>query len=87
MLYILGAISSPFCGILVDKTGRNGIYGVVSIFLTIVGHSLLAFTFSSPFIGMIIIGLSYSMMASAVWPMVSQLVPENQLATAYGMWA
>jgi hypothetical protein len=31
-------------------------------------------------------GFSYSMLASALWPMVALVVPEYQLGTAYGMW-
>ena len=30
-------------------------------------------------------GVSYSMLASALWPMVALVVPEYQLGTAYGM--
>lgn len=30
-------------------------------------------------------GLSYSMLASALWPMVALVIPEHQLGTAYGM--
>ncbi len=30
-------------------------------------------------------GLSYSMLASALWPMVALVVPEYQLGTAYGI--
>jgi hypothetical protein len=32
-----------------------------------------------------IMGLSYSVLASALWPMVALVVPEHQLGTAYGM--
>lgn len=31
-------------------------------------------------------GLSYSTLASSLWPLVSLLVPENQLGTAYGVY-
>ena len=30
-------------------------------------------------------GVSYSMLASALWPMVALVVPEYQLGTAYGI--
>lgn len=31
------------------------------------------------------LGISYSLLASGLWPLVALIVPENQLGTAYGM--
>ena len=31
-------------------------------------------------------GLAYSILACALWPLVAFLVPEHQLGTAYGMY-
>ena len=33
----------------------------------------------------ILMGFSYSVLACALWPMVSYIVPEHHLGTAYGM--
>lgn len=33
----------------------------------------------------IIMGISYSMLASSLWPLVALIIPEYQLGTAYGM--
>lgn len=30
-------------------------------------------------------GISYSVLASALWPLVALVIPEYQLGTAYGM--
>jgi MFS family permease len=38
----------------------------------------------SPFLGMTLLGLGYSLLASALWPMVSLIVPTQRLGTAYG---
>jgi len=32
-----------------------------------------------------LLGIAYSMLASALWPMVALVIPEYQLGTAYGM--
>jgi hypothetical protein len=32
-----------------------------------------------------LLGVAYSMLASALWPMVALVIPEYQLGTAYGM--
>lgn len=85
IVYIISAIASPLLGLLVDRTGRNVMWVFISIIVTIIGHSLLAFTFANPYIGMVTIGLSYSMLASSLWPIVALVVPEYQLGTAYGM--
>lgn len=43
-------------------------------------NKLILFSFQ------ITIGISYSLLASCLWPLVPLIVPENQLGTAYGMW-
>lgn len=34
----------------------------------------------------VVMGLAYSILASALWPMVSLMIPEHQIGTAYGMY-
>jgi len=55
------------------------------IILTIGCHGMLAFTFINPWVPMIILGFSYSILASALWPMVAMVVAKNQIGTAYGI--
>lgn len=85
MIYTISAFASPLCGWLVDKTGRNVFWVFLSTIITIVAHALLAFTFANPYIGMVTMGLAYSMLASSLWPLVALIIPEYQLGTAYGM--
>ena len=35
--------------------------------------------------GIIVLGFGYSLLASALWPIVALIVPENTLGTAYGV--
>lgn len=53
MVYLLSAALSPFCGILIDKTGRNVGWVIVSIVATVGAHFMLAFTFFNPYIGVV----------------------------------
>lgn len=53
MVYFLSAALSPFFGILIDKTGRNVTWVIVSIVTTIGAHFMLAFTFFNPYIGVV----------------------------------
>lgn len=53
MVYLLSAALSPFFGILIDKTGRNVTWVILSIVTTIGSHFLLAFTFVNPYVGVV----------------------------------
>lgn len=48
-------------------------------------HGLLAFTYLTPYVPMILMGVAYSILAAALWPLVAFFIPENQLGTAYGL--
>ncbi|KAL1777729.1 major facilitator superfamily domain-containing protein 1 isoform X1 [Sigmodon hispidus] len=84
VVYIISAPMSPIFGLLVDKTGKNIIWVLCAVATTLVSHMMLAFTFWNPWIAMCLLGLSYSLLACALWPMVAFIVPEHQLGTAYG---
>ena len=84
LIYLLSAPASPLLGILIDKTGRNVMYCTISIVITLICHIMLAFTFINPYIAIVAMGLSYSLLASALWPIAALVIPEYQLGTAYG---
>lgn len=48
-------------------------------------HLLMAFTDVHPLVGIITIGLSFSLVPSALWPSIPLLVDKSEIATAYGM--
>lgn len=85
IVYVISAVASPLLGFVIDKTGRNVMWIAISIVTTIAAHSLLAFTYVNPLVCMIVMGLSYSLLASSLWPLVALIIPEYQLGTAYGM--
>ncbi|XP_028276324.1 lysosomal dipeptide transporter MFSD1 isoform X2 [Parambassis ranga] len=84
IVYIISAPASPVLGFMVDKTGRNVIWVITAVVTTLAAHIMLAFTFWNPWIAMSLLGVSYSLLACALWPMVAFVVPEHQLGTAYG---
>ncbi|XP_077988681.1 lysosomal dipeptide transporter MFSD1-like [Glandiceps talaboti] len=84
LVYILSAVCSPVLGFLVDRTGKNVFWIFVGVICTLGAHMMLAFTFWNPYIAMVIMGVSYSLLACALWPLVAFVVPECQLGTAYG---
>jgi len=85
LIYLISAPVSPVLGILIDKTGRNILYCTLSIIVTLICHVLLAFTFINPYFAIIVMGVSYSLLASALWPIAALIIPEYQLGTAYGL--
>ncbi|CAF0723152.1 unnamed protein product [Brachionus calyciflorus] len=85
IVYLISAFASPICGFLVDLVGFNTVWVTGAIAATIGSHLLLAFTFINPFVAMILMGVSYSLLAASLWPMVALIVPKHQLGTAYGL--
>ncbi|XP_005182702.1 major facilitator superfamily domain-containing protein 1 [Musca domestica] len=84
IVYLISAVASPVFGFLIDVTGRNVSWICLATCSTIGAHSLLAFTMLNPYVGMVLMGLSYSMLAASLWPLVALIIPEYQLGTAYG---
>ncbi|NWZ20502.1 MFSD1 protein, partial [Asarcornis scutulata] len=84
IVYIISAPMSPVFGFLVDKIGKNIIWVLCAVVTTLAAHIMLAFTFWNPWIAMCLLGVAYSLLACALWPMVAFVVPEHQLGTAYG---
>ncbi|VDL96426.1 unnamed protein product [Schistocephalus solidus] len=86
LVYILSAFASPLCGGAIDCTGRNLVWLTVGILLTTVSHLFFAFTSSvPPALLMVLLGISYSILASSLWPLVGIILPQYQRATAYGL--
>lgn len=53
LVYIISAIASPLFGFVIDKTGRNVSWMLISVLCTIASHSFLAFTYVNPYICMV----------------------------------
>uniref|UniRef100_A0A8C4MP37 Lysosomal dipeptide transporter MFSD1 n=1 Tax=Equus asinus TaxID=9793 RepID=A0A8C4MP37_EQUAS len=83
VVYVISAPMSPVFGLLVDKTGRNIVWVLCAVAATLASHMMLALTLWNPWIAMCLLGISYSLLACALWPMVAFVVPEHQLGTAY----
>ena len=84
IVYLISAGASPLLGVLVDYTGFNLFYLIASIIGTLGAHFLLAYTWITPWLAMIIMGVGYSLCACALWPMVALIIPGHQVGTAYG---
>ncbi|XP_043851331.1 major facilitator superfamily domain-containing protein 1 isoform X2 [Dromiciops gliroides] len=84
IVYVISAPLSPVFGLMVDKVGKNIFWVLCAVAATVAAHTMLVMTFWNPWIAMCLLGVSYSLLACALWPMVAFVVPEHQLGTAYG---
>lgn len=80
---------TPVFGTIYDRKGKGAIIMMIGSLLIILVHLL----FSIPFINnwifaiilILILGIGFSLVPSAMWPSVPKLIPENQLGTAYAL--
>eukprot|EP00092_Neocalanus_flemingeri_P022365 GFUD01024256.1.p1 GENE.GFUD01024256.1~~GFUD01024256.1.p1 ORF type:complete len:476 (-),score=103.76 GFUD01024256.1:150-1577(-) len=85
LVYLVSAIASPFFGFLIDKTGKNLSWVLMAVAVSAISHCLLAFTYVNPYLSVILLGVAYSILASALWSLPVLLVPDHQLGTAFGI--
>jgi len=85
IVYLLSAILSPIFGFMIDMFGYHVIWVMLSCILATISHFLMATTFVNPWVSMSMLGVSYSMTACSLWPLVAYIVPKHQHGTAYGL--
>ena len=82
-------ILTPFFGNLYDRKGKGATIMIIGALLLIFVHAMYSIPFlkATPIaIGLIIIlGIGFSLVPSAMWPSVPKIIPEKQLGTAYAM--
>ncbi len=80
---------TPFFGNVYDRKGKGATIMIIGAILLICVHTL----FSIPFLNfkpvaialIIILGIGFSLVPSAMWPSVPKIIPEKQLGTAYAL--
>jgi len=78
-------IFTPIFGSIVDKKGKAASLMMLGAFLLIFAHVSLALSNSPVFayLGLLSLGIAFSLVPAAMWPSVAKIVPENRLGTAY----
>ncbi len=82
-------ILTPFFGNLYDKKGKGATIMIIGSCIIIFVHAM----FSLPFLNhwfiaillVILLGIGFSLVPSAMWPSVPKIIPEKQLGTAYSL--
>ncbi len=85
MIFTASMIFTPLLGLLVDKIGKRGIMLIFGSLLLVPAHSILGLTYIHPVIPMIMVGVSFSLVPAALWPVIPIMVEERRLGTAFGM--
>ncbi|MBE0676956.1 MAG: MFS transporter [Bacteroidales bacterium] len=82
-------ILTPFFGNLYDRKGKGATIMIIGAVLLIFVHAM----FSVPFLNkpyqavmlIIVLGIGFSLVPSAMWPSVPKIIPMKQLGTAYAL--
>jgi MFS family permease len=78
-------IFTPIFGSIVDKRGKAASLMMLGAFLLIFAHLSMALSNSPIFayMGLLSLGIAFSLVPAAMWPSVAKIVAENRLGTAY----
>ena len=89
LLPIGAIIFTPVFGSIYDKKGKGATIMIIGSLLLILVHLLYATPFlnhwSMAIILILILGIGFSLVPSAMWPSVAKIIPERQLGTAYSL--
>jgi MFS family permease len=80
---------TPFFGNLYDKKGKGATIMLIGSILLIAVHLLFAVPALDHWIMatvlVVLLGITFSLVPSAMWPSVPKVIPEKQLGTAYAL--
>ena len=82
-------ILTPLFGGIYDKKGKGATIMIIGSIILIAVHAMFALPilnvwwFAAAL--MILLGIGFSLVPSAMWPSVPKIIPENRLGTAYSM--
>lgn len=80
---------TPFFGNLYDHKGKGATIMIIGALMLIGVHALFALPLLNYWwfatIIMIVLGVAFSLVPSAMWPSVPKIIPEKQLGTAYAL--
>ncbi len=80
---------TPLFGSIYDKKGKGATIMLIGAVMLIVVHGLLAIPFLDNWLFaaamIIVLGVAFSLVPSAMWPAVPKIIPEKRLGTAYAV--
>ena len=89
LLPLSALLLTPVFGSLFDKKGKGASIMILGSILLVCVHLLFSIPSLNSFpiaIGLVIVlGIAFSMVPSAMWPSIAKIIPESKLGTAYAM--
>ncbi len=80
---------TPLFGGIYDKYGKGATIMIIGAFILVLVHGVLVIPFLNLWwiaaVMVIILGIGFSLVPSAMWPSVPKIIPEKQLGTAYAV--
>ena len=80
---------TPLFGALVDRVGKATTWMIVGSALVLTSHLIITFAPQGvpayAYVSIILLGIGYSLVPSAMWPSVPKIIPEKNLGTAYSL--
>ncbi|MDB4584573.1 MFS transporter, partial [Draconibacterium sp.] len=80
---------TPFFGSIYDKKGKGATIMIIGAVLLILVHAIFYLPFIDSvviaFFNVIILGIAFSLVPSAMWPSVPKIIPEKQLGSAFAL--
>jgi nitrate/nitrite transporter NarK len=76
---------TPLFGMLVDRRGRSATAMIIGAATLLSVHLVFALTPLKPYVFMVLLGISFSLVPAAMWPSMVKLVRDREIGTAYGL--
>ncbi len=80
---------TPFFGYIYDRKGKGATIMIIGAVMLLIVHSFLAVPFLNQWlfaaVMVVILGIAFSLVPSAMWPSVPKFIPEKKLGTAYAV--
>ncbi len=80
---------TPFFGNLYDRKGKGATIMIIGAIMLIIVHAMFALPMLNHWlfatVVMMVLGVAFSLVPSAMWPSVPKIIPERQLGTAYAL--
>ena len=89
LLPFCALLLTPVFGTLFDKRGKGATIMIIGSILLVCVHLLFSVPSLNSFpiaIGLVmVLGIAFSMVPSAMWPSIAKIIPESKLGTAYSI--
>ena len=89
LLFFGTILLTPLFGSVYDRIGKGATLMIIGSFMLVVVHSLFAVPVLNVWwfatINMVVLGVAFSLVPSAMWPSVPKIIPQNLLGTAYAL--